>query len=208
MKHVLNCVENDAGCSHIRYSLFPFSSWWNPDFSLGIYPSLPWSYTSIKLRSNTVSKWGLKILKVNFPRTIDSIKNSNKFYILLSIRLFLQEACNPNQGSDTCRKISRVSMEKSPSYLKEDTRKICFLSFGCYGNIWMLSLGLYSHGEASKWRLQWTGSRNEADPHLDIWMVGESEGVSANTLVSTVSASHFISLNAKRSRYHSHFAAC
>ena len=69
-------------------------------------------------------------------------------------------------------------MEKSPSYLKEDTGKICFLSFGCYGNIWMLSLELYSHGEASKWRLQWTESRqvkNEADPYLDIWVVGESE---------------------------------
>ena len=90
--------------------------------------------------------------KGNFPRATDSIKNSNKsvFVTLLSIRLFLEEACNTNQGSDTCRKISKGFYEKSLSYLKEDTGKMCFLSFGWYGNIWMLSLELYSHGEASK----------------------------------------------------------
>ena len=111
---------NDAGCSHGRYSLFPFSSWWNPDFPSGIYPSLPWSYTSIKVKVLASVKVRLEDSKGNIPRTTVWIKNWNKsvFGILLLIRLFLEEACNPNQGSDTCRKISKGFCAKVSLLLK------------------------------------------------------------------------------------------
>ena len=66
--------------------------------------------------------------KGNFSRATDSIKNSNKsvFVTLLSIRLFLEEACNTNQGSDTCRKISKGFYGKVSLLLKRGHWKDVF----------------------------------------------------------------------------------